>query len=316
MKTRNLLIFILIWTGLLAIADNALNGKLIVFHAGSLSVPFKQMATEFNQTHPALEILLEPAGSRECARKISDLNRPCDVMASSDFCVIDDLLIPEHAAWNIRFAANEMAIVYHKASRRAADINRNNWHDILLDKNVIFGRSDPNTDPCGYRAIMTMQLAGLFYKNPAIPEKMLKKNLNYIRPKETDLLALLEAHAIDYIFLYRSVAQQHGLQYVPLPDEVNLKNDNLTDLYATATVEISGRKPGDVTIQTGAPMIYGITIPKNSPNPEAALAFVEFLLSKKGVAILETCGQPSVVPALSSTYNQIPEPLKAYALGK
>ena len=30
---------------------------------------------------------------------------------------------------------------------------------------------------------------------------------------------LLETHTIDYIFLYRSVAQQHDLKYLLLPDE-------------------------------------------------------------------------------------------------
>jgi molybdate/tungstate transport system substrate-binding protein len=301
---------------LLAATGSAAPEKLIVFHAGSLSVPFKQIAAEFNAVYPEIEILLEPAGSRECARKISDLKRPCDVMASADSSVIDELLIPDHASWNIPFAANEMAIVYHAQSRRSSEINSNNWYEILMDKKIVFGRSDPDADPCGYRTIMTLQLAGEFYNDPAIPEKLLEKDLNCIRPKETDLLALLEANAIDYIFLYRSVAQQHGLKFLTLPDEINLKSNRLADHYAKASVKISGKKPGEFLVKTGAPMIYGITIPNNAPNPEAALKFVDFVLGEKGAAIMEACGQPGVVPSPSSTYIHIPEALKPYASEK
>ncbi len=300
---------------LLALTANAdeLSGKLTVFHAGSLSVPFKEMVTAFNKKHPDVEILLEAAGSRTCARKISDLNRPCDVMASADYTVIDQLLIPEHADWNIKFAANEMTLVYHKASRRADEINRDNWPEILADKTVIFGRSDPNADPCGYRAVLTMKLAGNYYQNPAIPETLLKKDLNYIRPKETDLLGLLESHSIDYIFLYRSVAQQHGLEYLLLPDEINLKKDELTGAYAQASVEISGNKPGETVTKTGAPMVYGITIPKNAGNPKAAMAFVDFILGPEGTAIMERSGQPTVGPSPSDSFERIPAELKKYA---
>ena len=290
-----------------------LEGKLAVFHAGSLSVPFKKMAVEFNKLHPQVKILLEAAGSRTCARKISDLGRSCDVMASADYTVIDQLLIPDHADWNIKFAANEMAIVYHKSSRRAAEINANNWPEILLDKTVAFGRSDPNADPCGYRAVLTMKLTGIHRQNSALSEALLKKNLNCIRPKETDLLALLECNEIDYIFLYRSVAQQHGLDYLLLPDEINLKKTEFADFYKQATVQISGKKPSEKITKTGAPMVYGITIPKSAGNRSAALAFVDFVLSPKGRGIMEVCGQPSVVSSPTSTYSAIPASLKKYA---
>lgn len=294
-------------------AAEELSGKLTVFHAGSLSVPFKQMVAEFNIEHPNINVLLEAAGSRICARKISDLGRPCDVMASADYTVIDQLLIPKYTDWNIKFVANEMALVYHKTSRRSAEITPKNWYQILLDNKVAFGRSDPNADPCGYRAVLTMKLAGIHYNDPSIPEKLLQKNLNHIRPKETDLLALLESNEIDYLFLYRSVAQQHGLNFILLPNEINLKSTDFTDVYKKANVQISGKKPGEKITKTGAPMVYGITIPKNAPNQPAALAFVDFVLGEKGKKIMERCGQPSVVPATTSSFSAIPESLKKYA---
>ncbi len=311
---RKILILIVAMAACTVFAQERLSGKLVIFHAGSLSVPFKEITKEFNKAHPDVQVLLEAGGSRDCARKIADLKRPCDVMASADYTVIDQLLIPQEADWNIKLATNEMTIVYHENSRRSAEINSRNWYEILLDKNVIFGRSDPNADPCGYRAVLTMKLAEKHYKQTGLAETMLAKNKNFIRPKETDLLALLESNTIDYIFLYRSVAQQHGLKYVVLPDQINLKKAELADYYETATVQISGKKPGQFITKKGAPMIYGITIPKSSPNPKVAMAFVKFVLGKdKGMEIMEKLGQPSAIPSATSTYDKIPAELKEFA---
>ena len=291
-----------------------ISGKLVVFYAGSLAVPIKEISDAFMKEHPKVTVLLEAAGSRDCARKITELNRPCDVLASADYIVIDELLIPEHADWNIKFASNEMAIVYQDSSRGSDRISRDNWFEVLMEEGVRFGRSDPNADPCGYRAIMTMKLAEKHYKRPGLAEKMLKKDTQYVRPKGVDLLALLETHTIDYAFLYRSEAQQHGLKCLLLPDEVNLKKPELAGLYETVSVEVTGKKPGEAAVEKGEPLVYGVTIPKSSPNPEAALAFVQFLLDKdKGMAIMEKSGQPSVVPSPTTSYEKLPPSLRKYA---
>lgn len=56
-------------------AAKELAGKVIIFHAGSLSVPFEQMEKEFEQLHPGVDVQREPAGSRECAKKVTDLHK-------------------------------------------------------------------------------------------------------------------------------------------------------------------------------------------------------------------------------------------------
>ncbi len=295
-------------------AKDTISGKIVIFHAGSLSVPLKYAKDFFEKMHPNVEILLESAGSRTCARKISDLKRRADIMASADYTVIDELLIPNYADWNIKFASNEMAIVYHKGSKYSDKINKDNWYEILMKDDVHFGRSDPNADPCGYRAVLTMQLAEKHYKNKGLSDKMMAKDLNFIRPKEVDLLALLEAGAIDYLFLYRSVAQQHSLNFVILPDEINLKSYKLADFYKTASMQITGKKPGEYITKKGLPMVYGITIPKTAENPEAAIAFLDFLLNENaGMRIMEDNGQPSMIPSVATNYDKIPDKLKKYA---
>jgi molybdate/tungstate transport system substrate-binding protein len=291
------------------------NQELIVFHAGSLALPFEKIIDGFEKENPGVKVLREIAGSRECARKVSELHEPCDILASSDYMVIDSLLVPEYADWNLKFATNEMTIVYREQSRRSREINQQNWFDVLLDKNVSIGRSDPDLDPCGYRTIMTMKLAEIYYGKPGLAERLLKKDAEYIRPKEVDLLALLETGELDYIFIYRSVAEQHGLKFLTLPDKINLKRAELEDYYKQVSVQLTGTTPGEKVIQYGSSMVYGVTIPKNSPNPELARKFIHYLMNKGGgLKIMEQMGQPTVVPSICNTYDKLPIEFRKYAI--
>ncbi len=290
-----------------------LKGDLIIFHAGSLSVPMKEIKAEFNKLYPNVNVLMESAGSVECARKVTDLKKPCDIVATSDYKVIDKMLVPANADWNIRFAANEMCIAYTDKAKYNSQINARNWYEILLKPDVIFGRADPNADPCGYRSVMCMQLTETYYKKPGLANQLLAKDQNYIRPKEVDLLALMESHNMDYMFQYKSVAVQHNLKFVVLPDQVNLKNVKYAEDYSKAVVDIKGKEPGKTEQMKGEPMIYGVTIIKNAPNREAATAFLEFMLSKdKGMKIMEKDGQPSVIPMEEKNYAAVPDRLKPF----
>lgn len=310
----------LILTALLSIScycpaqPASLSGTLIIFHAGSLAVPVKEIAAVFRLKNPGVTILTEAAGSVDCARKITDLHKPCDIMISADYTVIDKMLIPQHATWNIQFASNEMCLVFNEKSKYGQVINANNWPGILLRSDVRFSRSDPNSDPCGYRSEMTMQLAEKHYRNPGLAGRLTTKDRKYIRPKEVDLLPLLETNTVDFIFLYKSVAIQHGLKYLELPDEVNLKNPAFINLYHTAAVEIDGSRPGEKATMFGEPMIYGVTILRDAPNKPAALAFLKFMLSEDGgMKILRRNGQPSLIHRFNPNYHLIPPVLRPFA---
>jgi molybdate/tungstate transport system substrate-binding protein len=273
-------------------------GKLIIFNAGSLAIPFKEMSEAFTLKYPGVQIFREAAGSRTCARKITDLKKPCDVMASADYTVIENLLLPDYADWNISFATNEMAIMHRGDSKHAKEINGTNWHEILLRKGVEYGHSDPNCDPCGYRSLLVWQLAEKYYQIPGLYDK-LRENCppRNVRPKETDLIALLEAGQLDYLFIYRSVCEQHKMPFVGLPEEINLKSAAHESFYKQSSIKVSGKKPGEFIKQTGKPMVYGITVPKNAPNKETAIAFVAFVVGPDGQAIMRHNGQPPVSPA-------------------
>ena len=296
-------------------SKSALSGKFIIFHAGSLAVPVKELVDSFKNLHPDVEILTEAAGSVECARKITELQKPCDMFLSADYKVIDKLLIPDYADWNMPFATNEMVIAFNPHSRKADNIDTANWYKILLSKEVAFGRSDPDADPCGYRTLLCIQLAERHYNINSLYANLKKKDNQFIRPKEVDLLALLESGNIDYIFIYRSVAIQHGLKYISLPLEINLGSKDFAENYAKSSVDIIGKKPGEIITQKGEPMIYSFCIPKSATNKAVAEAFAEYLLSK-GLRIMEKNGQPAIVKPEIKNHHLLPEILKAFAINK
>ncbi len=224
MKFRVIIIFVLVLPLLFFIncSEKKYDGKsvvkLLVVHAGSLSIPFKEISKEFMKTYPEVEVILESYGSRTAARQVSDLKREVDIVGSADSDVIRNLLYTEFADFCIDFTTNEMVLVYTENSKFKDEINISNWYEVLMREGVEYGHSDPNSDPCGYRAVLTVKLAENFYNKKGLfdlfKSNTKKKN---IRPKEVDLLAMIEVGELDYLFIYRSVAEQHKLKYLSFP---------------------------------------------------------------------------------------------------
>ena len=120
---KNILLVISAFVIIIVGCRNARPREIIIFHAGSLSVPFKELATEYEKLNPGTKVLIEPAGSLVCARKITELKKPCDIIASADYFVINELLIPNYTKWSIRFATNEIVIAFQEKSKYASEIN-------------------------------------------------------------------------------------------------------------------------------------------------------------------------------------------------
>ena len=274
------------------------SGTLTIYHAGSLTVPLEKMIKEFNAMHPDVSVATKAGGSTKMARLISENGEQADIMASADYVVIDKNLIPNFAAWNVQFASNQIVLCYTGKSRMADTITPTNWYEILQEKGVVWGHSDPNLDPCGYRSVMVLQLAEKFYDKPGLLDAaMANRPLENVRPKAKELVALLKNGEMDYAFEYLSVAVQHGLKYVPLDKHINLSDIALDPFYKTAVVTVTGKEPGTTIDRVGASITYGVTMLDNAPNPEAAQAFLAYLFDPNGgLKVLKDMGQPPFVP--------------------
>jgi len=298
------------WSGN-AVADE-LSGKLPVFIAGSLTVPFKAVTNDYNKQYPKVEVLIEGGGSATTIRKVTELKREGGVIGSADYKIVPQLMFPDYADWYIIFASNQMVLCYTEKSKFAKKINAKNWYQLLQKNGVTYGRSDPDQDPCGYRTLMVWQLAEKHYKVPGIHDKLFGAKGDTMRAKSVDLIALLQSGDLDYAFEYDSVARQHGLKYIKLPEKINLSSAKHEAFYAQAKVSIKGKKPGETIDLTGEPILYAITIPKNYPDQKKALSFVGFLLSEKGIKAMESTGQSAIRPAVASDKSKLPEALKKY----
>jgi molybdate/tungstate transport system substrate-binding protein len=109
-----------------------------------------------------------------------------------------------------------------------------------------------------------------------------------IRPREADQVALLEVGEYDYIWTYQNLAENAGLQYVKLPDAVDLGEPADSATYARATVRVLGRAPGDSLTLQGKPILFAVTVPTNAQRRASAERFVAFLLSADGRRILRS----------------------------
>ncbi len=286
---------------------------LKIFSAGSLSLVLKEVERVYEDTNTNIDIQLEFSGSILAVKKIVELHRSADVLFSADYNLIVEYMMDKgYADWTIVFASNELVLAYTDKSRYADMINSSNWYEILLRNNVKYGFSNPNADPCGYRALTILYMASIYYNDTRIWDELILKHVKnimvkeengyhtiyypaepdyvpgklVIRDKSVDLISLLEAGQIDYAFEYRSVAVEHGLKYIELPHEINLAEKPFINV---TIILYHGEKDLEKPVSIGA-IKYGLTIPSTSKHPDKAIEFLEWLLYGDGRGILEKHG--------------------------
>ena len=239
----------------------------------------------------------ENSGSVEAARKLTDLGKVPDVLGVADYNIMPSMVVPRFASWYALFARNQMVLLYTPQSIGADEVTGGNWWQVVQRKGVRAGRSDPRLDPNGYRTLMVFQLAQRLYHRPGLERQLLQAfPPAYMRPKEADLTALVQAGELDYAFSYVSIARASGLRYVALPDSVNLGDPGLPEWYSQAVVRLPGGPGGDSVTVRGEPIVYALTIPRNAPHPALARAFVGFALSPRGQEIMRAAGM-ELLPA-------------------
>ncbi|MFO7967051.1 MAG: tungstate ABC transporter substrate-binding protein WtpA, partial [Archaeoglobaceae archaeon] len=289
------------------------------------------LETIFEENHSNVDVQLEGAGSAATIRKVTELDKNADVVASADYTLIPKLMYPDYADWTLKFATNEVVLAYHQDSKYSDEIGSDNWYEILRKSDVKLGFSNPNDDPCGYRSQMVTKLAELHYNDSQIYDDLVASNSNMeftkdgdsytlempsseniepnndklmVRSMEMELINGLESGEIDYYFIYRSVAKQHDHQFVELPDKISLGSDQYADFYSQAKVVLSS---GDDV--TGKPIVYGMTIPSNAENEDLAEEFVQLVISEEGKQVFGDLGQPPIETEVDN-YDELPADLR------
>ncbi len=232
---------------------------------------------------------LEPGSSFEVARRITELGRRADVLALADPDVFPRLLMPQWTSWYAVFGRNRMVLAYTDRSKHANEITSTNWRQVIQRPGVQVGRSDPNDDPSGYRALFVFQLAERYYKEPGLAARLLRAApQRNVRPREADQVGLLQAGELDYIWSYQNLADNAGLKTVSLPPQIDLGTPADSAIYATASARVLGKRPGDTITVRGAPILFAISISPAAPHKALGDQFVAFLLSADGRRILQT----------------------------
>lgn len=282
------LVLLVLGTGCRGGDQDVEGGPLVVYTAGSLARPMRAVLDSF-AAGTGVRYELEAAGSLETARKLTELGKIPDIIALADEDVFPKLLIPAHATWYVRFAENRLVLAYTDRSRFGAEIDSTNWWQVLQRPDLDIGRSNPDLDPAGYRTLMVFQLAEQLYgarglasllEQAAPPRNM--------RPKEIELVALLESGDLDYAWFYESMARASGVRHVQLPAEIDLSSTTHAATYARASVRVIGTSAGDTVTMSGAPIRYAFSIPLKAAHTTVAERFAEFLLSNAGQQALRS----------------------------
>ncbi len=275
-------------------------GTVVVFHAGSVSPLIQEVFDRFRQDHPGVVLQSESSGSLDAIRKITELNKPCDLVAVADSRLLDRISQVSH--YHI-FLGNELVLATAKRELLQEEVWKENWYERISSGEYSYGISDPNRDPAGYYAHLVWKLAEIHYDHPGLYQRFLGTlEERWLRPKSSELVALLESRALDFAFLYKSTAVQNNLEFLALPAEISLAEDTYKDLYSRVSLQVVAEQPGSTVEITGTPIRYGIA-QTNTDNPWAERLLDYFLspevqrlypeLGYLGVPVLEVQRQES-----------------------
>lgn len=221
-----------------------------VLAAGSL-----QNALE-NGLIPAVDVpvQIETHGSATVARLIAEGKRDPDIVSVADTALFNQPLSP---SWYSAFTSNAVVIAYNPDTRggqRLADAGTDNWYEPMVNGNVDIGRTDPDQDPLGYRALFMLELASRYYDDaPNLTQNILKRNQIY---PETALVSQFETGSIDAAIAYRNMATERGYEYIDLPDQIDLSDPKYAkEWYSTVSYTL----PSGTEIRGGL-ISYGSTI--------------------------------------------------------
>lgn len=224
-------------------SEPELSGALTVYAAASLQVAFDELATEFEQRHPSLQV--QPVtydGSSTLATQIIE-GAPADVFAAADERNMAKVVDAGLASDPALFATNTLTLVVPAGNPGGIE----GLDDLAdPDRTVVLCAAEV---PCGAASATLLSNAGV------------EASVDSYEQNVTAVLTKVAAGEADA-----------GLVYV-------------TDAATTPAVEAIAVPGAEDVVNR-----YPIAAVSDSENPEAADAFVAFVLSDDGRRVLETFG--------------------------
>jgi molybdate/tungstate transport system substrate-binding protein len=294
-------------------------GVVSVLYAGSLTSLLEKTVGPGFAKKAGYTYQGEGQGSTAAARMIHEKLRQPDVFISADPAVNSNVLMGpangDVVRWFATFAAGELVIGYNPTSRFAKDLaaaaaGRMPWYKVLAEPGFQFGRTDPDADPKGYRAIFLFRLAAAFYDLPSM--------INILGPlrsspqifPEPELLARLEAGQLDAGVFYKHEVVAKNIPFITLPDQINQGRQAFAENYSLQSYTTQRG-----VVFHGSPILFTITIPTTSKNVTGAIAFVRYLTAGDGKAAIEADGLRPVPLLAAGNVNSIPPEIRALVTG-
>jgi ABC-type molybdate transport system substrate-binding protein len=296
-----------------------LEGSLTVCHAGSLQLAFSEVEKQFTTQHPEVAVKDVSGGSVALAGRLVAGLQACDVYAAADYQDIDLLLKPLGLAdYTVVFAKGRMVLAYLATDPKAQGIAAagefkppasipnaaSEWYQVLLAAGVRISSSHPFLDPGGYRTHMIFRLAQAYYKVPNLANLLLEHlTINAAGgadPANSPILGRDYNFQFTYEHSAAGAAKNNpSYRYVALPDHLDLSTTAQNSFYSQVSVTLPGIAPSGPMTSISIPAVrvaWGLTIPKQSPNPANAIAFVNLLLGPAGAAALNANGPVPITP--------------------
>jgi ABC-type molybdate transport system substrate-binding protein len=317
-KTVDIARLLLLVVAIRAFGANATQDRNIsVLYAGSLATVMENGIGPAFAKATGYTYQGEAQGSLGAAQMVRNHLRSPDVFISADPLVNVNLLMgPQNGnmtKWFVLMASSQLVLAYNPHSKFAAKFEeaaagKTPWYEVLAIPNLRFGRGDPNVDPKGYRTLFMFALAARHYHRDDIP-KLLGEPHNPAQVfPEVVLMARLESGQFDAGIFYKHEIVARHLPYISLPPEINLGDTHFAELYARETYTTpSGQQV------SGAPILFTVTIPDAARHREAALAFVQFLLTSG--KLLREFGFEEVEHRTGGDAAQVPAELRGLTSG-
>lgn len=219
-------------------------------------------------------------GSTELASEIKAGVRRGDVFISASAKAdqaLEGAANGDWVSWYSAFMASPLELAYDPQSKFGKELARGvPWYEVLTQKGIRVGRTEPATDPKGVLTVEAVDTAAKKLHDPALAKALSSFEIF----PETSLVGRLQAGQLDAGFFYEIEAKTAKLRTVAL-----------TPVYKYAQ--------------------YTLTILNRAPDPSGAAALIRYLLNAARADTLKRNGVHPIKPQFTGTASDLPAGLRS-----